>query len=131
AIARRFQELIGGGNKFLVRRYWQLSALSGLSVNEEKSTDGTVSDLLLEFPVVLRFGFFRYRHPNIQVNASQFVFFGLTQKGRIRCDTNVNFSWELVKHFWLTFNPYANFDNQPPEGNSNFDYGWAINLSYR
>jgi hypothetical protein len=131
SIARRYQELVGGGNKLFVRRDWQLLAISGLSFNQERRTDGTSSGLLLEIPVTLRFNFFKYRQPNMQISTSQTAFFSLSQQGRIRFDSNLNFAWELYKSFWITFNPYASFDNQALDNSSNFDYGSAISLSYK
>src|SRR5215471_11983457 len=123
SIDRRFQELLGAGNKVFSRKYWMLRAVTGLSFSEEKRTDGTESGVLLEIPVILRFDFFKYHHPNIQINASEAAFFGITQQGRIRTESNVNFSWEIVRRFYLTLNPYASSDNQAPEQNSKFDYG--------
>ena len=131
SIDRRIQEIVGAGNKVFSRKYWTLRAISGLSFSEEKTTDGSESGVLLEIPVILRFDFFKYHHPNIQINASQSAFFGVTQQGRIRSESNVYFSWELVSRFYLTLNPYASSDNQSPEGTSKFDYGLAVSLSYR
>ena len=129
-IARRYQEILGGGNKLFVRQNWTLLATSGIAFNQEKSTSGTSSGLLLEIPVGLRFNFFKYHHPNIQISSTQTVFFSLTQTGRIRFNSNTTFSWELVKNFRLNINPYLNYDNQPPEGNSHYDYGTSIGLSF-
>jgi len=131
SIDRRLQELLGAGNKVFSRKYWLLRAVSGLSFSEEKSTNGTESGVLLEIPLILRFDFFKYHHPNIQINASQSTFFGITQQGRIRTESNVNFSWEIVRRFYLTLNPYASSDNQAPEQSSKFDYGLAVSVSYR
>jgi uncharacterized protein DUF481 len=131
SIDRRLQELLGAGNKVFSKKYWLLRAISGLSFSEEKSTDGVESGLLLEIPFILRFDFFKYSHPNIQINASEAAYFGLTQQGRIRTEGNVYFSWELVRRFYLTLNPYASSDNQAPEQNSKFDYGVAVSVSYR
>jgi len=129
-IARRYQEIIGAGNKLFVHQNWTLLATSGLAFNQEKSTSGTSSGLLLEIPLGLRFNFFKYRHPNIQITSIQSVFFSLTQSGRIRFNSNTSFSWELIKNFRLNINPYLSYDNQPPEGNSNYDYGTSIGLSF-
>jgi hypothetical protein len=131
SIARRWQEMIGGGNRIFLKKDWQLLAISGLTFNQEKSTSGTSSSLLLEIPVMLKFDFFKYHHPNIQVNSTQSVFFSLSQKNRVRYDGNTTFSWELIRYFYLSINLYANSDNQPPQGNSNFDYGTAVSISYK
>ena len=130
SIARRYQELLGGGNKVFVRDHWVLLLTSGLAFNQEKSTAGTTSGLLLEIPVGTRFNFFKYQNPNVQITSTQTVFFSLSQKGRVRFSSNTTFSWELIKNFRLNINPYASYDNQPPEGNSNYDYGVAFSLAF-
>lgn len=130
SIARRYQELVGGGNKLFVHQNWVLLATSGIAFNQEKSTAGIASGLLLEIPIGLRFNFFKYRQPNIQISSTQTVFFSLSQSGRVRFNSNTTFSWELVKNFRLNINPYLNYDNQPPEGNSNVDYGASVGLSF-
>jgi len=129
AIARRYQELIGGGNKIFVRQNWMLLVTSGIAFNQEKSTAGVASGTLLEIPVGIRFNFFKYRQPNIQINSTQTVFFSLSQRGRKRFNSNTSFSWELIKNFRININPYLTYDNQPPEGNSNYDYGVSIGLT--
>ena len=131
SLSRRYQELIGGGNKLVVGKHWQVLAISGITFNEEKTTFGEVSDLLLEVPVTLSFKYFRYRNPNLQITSGNSVYFGLSQKGRIRYDTNTNISWELVRYFALDFTPYASYDNQPPQNGNKFDFGVAISISYR
>jgi hypothetical protein len=131
SIASRIQELIGGGNKIFLKKDWQLMAISGLTFNNEKSTSGENSGLLFEIPLIVKFDFFKYRRPDIQINSTHSLFFGLTQKGRVRYDSNTSFSWQLIRYFYLTFTPYANFDSQPPQGNSNFDFGLAVSLSYK
>jgi|ERR1051326_8258331 hypothetical protein len=130
SIARRYQELIGGGNKVFVRDHWVLLVTSGLAFNQEKSTAGTTSGLLLEIPIGTRFNFFKYQNPNIQITSTQTVFFSLSQKGRVRFSSSTTFSWELIKNFRLNINPYTSYDNQPPEGNSNYDYGVAVSLAF-
>jgi hypothetical protein len=131
SLARRYQELVGMGNKIFLRKTWQLLALSGLTFNQELSTTHVTSGLLLEIPVIITFNFFKYSHPDIQINSTQSVFFSLSQAGRIRYDNKINFSWQLIRYFYITLNPYSSFDSKPPEGNSTFDYGVALSISYK
>ena len=131
SLARRYQQFFGGGNKLFLEKYWQLVALSGITLNQEKNTSGVSSGTLYEVPVIFRFDYYRYSHPNIQVTCGQSIFFGLTQKGRFRYDGFLNFSCQVIHHFYLTINPYANYDNEPSQGSSHFDFGTAISLSYR
>lgn len=131
SISRRYQEMLGAGNKIFVRDNWQLLAISGLTLSQELSTQGVSSLPLFEIPFMLRFNFFQFRHPDIQISTSQSCYFGLTETGRIRFDGNTSFSWQLVRDFYITLNPYTNFDNKPPAGSSNFDYGVTVNISYK
>jgi|KBSMisStandDraft_5_1062788.scaffolds.fasta_scaffold05109_7 hypothetical protein len=131
SIARRLQQMIGGGNKLFVRRYWQLLAISGLAFNQELNTDGGTSGLLLEIPFMLRFNFYRFNHPNLQINTSQALFIGLTQQGRVRWSGSTSLSYQLIKNFYVTLTPYTNYDNLPPLGGNTFDFGIAFSLAYR
>lgn len=131
SLSRRYQQMVGAGNKLFIRKNWQLLAITGLTFNQERSTAGESSGLLLEIPVLLRYNFFQFHHPNIQISATPSGYFSLSQKGRIRYEGNVNFSWQLIRYFYLTLNPYANFDSQPPAGGSDFDYGVVLSISYK
>jgi hypothetical protein len=80
----------------------------------------------------LQFNFYQFRHPDIQINSTQTVYFSLSQPGRIRYDGNTTFSWQLVRYFYLNISPYTNFDSKPPAGStSTFDYGIVVGLSYK
>ncbi|MDI3320734.1 DUF481 domain-containing protein [Pinibacter soli] len=132
SIARRYQEMLGGGMKFFVRENWQLQGLTGLAVNQEKSTDdGAPSVVTLEIPIIMRFNFFKFRHPDIQISTSEALYFSLTDKGRVRFDGSTSFSWQLIRYFYLKINPYTNYDSKPPAGSSNFDFGMTVGISYK
>ena len=131
SIARRYSQMAGGGNKLFVRHNWQMLVISGIAFNQEKSTSGETSGLLLEIPLVLRFNFFKYRQPNMQISTTQSLFYGIAQNNRVRYSTNTSFSWELIKDFYFTMNPYINYDSSPPEGGNTVDYGISFNLSYK
>lgn len=131
AIARRFQESVGAGNKLFVRRHWQLYGISGLSFNQELSTAGESAGLLLEVPLIFRFNFFQFQHPDIQISSTQAAYLGLTQFGRVRIEGNTSFSWELIRYFYITLNPYTNFDSKPPSGSNKYDYGIVLSITYK
>jgi hypothetical protein len=131
SIARRYQQLIGGGNKIFVRPSLRLLAITGITLNQEKSTAGESSDLLVEIPFVVRFNYFKYHRPNLQLSSSQSLFYGLTQLGRVRYTSNTKFSWELTNDFYLNITPYINFDSEPPEGNNKIDFGMSLSLSFK
>jgi len=132
SIARRFQEMLGGGNKILSREHLEIIAISGIALNQEKSTENEKSGVLYEIPVIFKLNFYKFRNPNLQIGTAQSLFFSLSEKGRVRYEGNTNFSWELVKDFSFTINLYNNFDSKPPPGSlSKFDYGIVMGLSYK
>ena len=132
SIARRFLFMGGAGNKIFIKKTWRLMALTGISVSQEKSTEGASSVALFEVPASLIFNFYQFQHPDIQITSSETVYFSLTQKGRIRYDGNTTFSWQLIRYFYLNISPYTNFDSQPPSGSgSNFDFGIVVGISYK
>ena len=131
AIAHRYLVMGGAGNKLFIKKTWRLLGITGISLSEEKSTEGVSSNLLYEIPVSLIFNFYKFQNPDIQINSTQTVYFSLSQPGRVRYEGNTNFSWQLIRYFYLNINPYTNFDNQPPGGGSTFDYGIVVGLSYK
>lgn len=134
SIARRFQEMIGGGNKLIVAKRCQLLALSGFSFNQEKSTAGELSNLQLEIPFSFRFSLYIFSKPNLQIESSQSTYIGVTEKGRVRYSGSTNIYYELFKDFKLNTGSYINYDNKPPSDGSadnNFDYGLTFGITYR
>jgi hypothetical protein len=132
SIARRYLGLAGMGNQLFIKKNWRLQALTGMSFSQEKSIEGVSSSLLYEIPLMFQFNFYQFRHPDIQISSTQAAYFSLSQPGRVRYDGNTNFSWQIIRYFYLNLNPYTNFDSQPPAGNnSTFDYGVVFGISYK
>jgi hypothetical protein len=132
SISRRFQEMLGVGNKLLLHDTWRLLLVSGVAFNQEKSTADVSSGTLVEIPVVLRFDFFKYTHPNIQITTTHAGFFSITQAGRFRYSGSTYFSLEIVHDFYVTLTLYSNYDNKPPVATaSNTDYGIVTGISYK
>ncbi|PWU03033.1 MAG: hypothetical protein C5B52_04185 [Bacteroidetes bacterium] len=132
SIARRYSEMAGLGNKFLVSTHFQALGISGISLNQEKSIEGTVSPVLVEIPFILRLNYFKFKSPNIQVGTTQSVYVSLSQKGRVRYDGNTTFYWEIIRNFSINLTFYNSFDNQPPDPNaSKKDYGIVFGLTYK
>ena len=81
SIARRYLVMAGGGNKLFIKKNWRLMALTGMTVSEEKSTEGSNSAALFEVPLSLIFNYYQFQHPDIQITSTQSVYFSLTQPG--------------------------------------------------
>jgi len=131
SIARRYLFMLGGGKKLVIEKNWRLTAITGMTISQEKSTQNVNSGLLFEIPIIFQFNFYKFQHPDITISSSQSGYVSLSQQGRIRWDGNTSFSWQLIRFFYLNVSPYTNFDNQPPGNGSKFDYGIVLGLSYK
>lgn len=130
-LARRFQEGVGIGNKFITSKSVYVWGRSGFVFNQEKSVEGISSGTLTELFAQLQFNFFRFTKPEINLDFTQTVYYGLTDAGRFRSDGATNLSWEIINDFKLNLNFYSNYDSKPPvKGSSNLDYGVVIGFKY-
>jgi Protein of unknown function, DUF481 len=130
-INRRYQEGLGIGNKFITRKVAYAWARTGLVFNQEKSTEEKTTGTLTEYYAQLQFNLFKFTKPEIKFDITQTFYAGITEKGRIRSDGEVNLSWEIVKDLRLTLQFYDNYDSKPPvASSSNFDYGIVFGIAY-
>lgn len=128
---RRYQEGIGGGNKFITNKHVYAWTRCGLVVNQEKNKEETASGSLAELFGQVEFNFFRFTKPELSFNVAETFYYSLSQKGRVRNDAQLDLSWEMVKDLDLTLSGYANYDNQPPsaEGRT-FDMGIVLGVAF-
>lgn len=131
-IRQRFQELLGGGRKLLVRTDMVLLAVSGIALSQEVSTEGLKSKQLLELPLLLKFNFFKFKHPNLQLSSDQSAYFVINQNWRFIFSNNISLSWEIFHDFNFNLSPYSNYDSKPPDNSkARSDYGIVVSLSYK
>ena len=127
----RYQEGLGGGNKFITTRHVYAWTRLGVVLNQETSTEGEYSGVLTELSGQFEFDFFRFTKPEIRCGLSQSFYYSMTQKGRFRNDGQTDLTWEIINDLNLTLSFYNNFDTQPPtEGSRKLDYGILVSFSY-
>jgi hypothetical protein len=134
SIARRYQQMIGGGTKLLTKKHFELLGLTGLAFNQEKSTSSDEVRLLMEIPVSFRLALYFFSRPNIQITTSQGGFISLSEKGRIRYSGTTSLYFEVLSDFYLNITSYANYDSKPPDKSATqnkFDFGGSFGVSYK
>jgi hypothetical protein len=132
SILRRYQETLGVGYHVIQKSHLQFTLTTGVSVNQELSTEGQSPSSLWEIPLASTLNLYQFRNPNLQLSTLQTIYFGITQSGRIRSDGTIKLSWELISDLKMSLNFYTNFDTQPPDDNSsNADYGIVLSLGYK
>jgi hypothetical protein len=128
---RRFQEGLGGGNKFITNQHAYAWARSGFVFNQEKNIEGTTTGTLTEIFTQVQFNFFRFTKPEINLNIAQTLYYNLSQSGRFRSDGETDLNWEIINDLNLNLGFYSNFDSKPPAAASKeFDFGITFGLSY-
>jgi putative salt-induced outer membrane protein YdiY len=104
----------------------RLELSAGLAENWEDRADGTA--IGTEGVIRTSLDIFKYTLPITRLSASISVFPGITESGRMRINSDINLRNEIVRSvFWdLTF--YSTFDNRPPEGSAEEDYGIVTSI---
>jgi len=132
SLERRFQEGFGLGNKFLRSKHAYTFGRGGLVFNQERSTEDVQSGTLTEVFGQVEINLFRFEKPEISFSFAQTLYYSLSEKGRFRNDGSISVKWEVLKDFYLNFDPYNNYDSKPPvEGSPKFDYGIVFGISYK
>ena len=128
-LLRRYQEGVGGGNKFITNRHMYAWTRCGIVINQEENTEEEKSGTLTELFSQVEFHFFRFTKPNLSLNTTEAFYYSLSQAGRVRNDMNFDLLWEMVKDFNLSFSAYWNFDSQPATtGSRKSDVGTVFSL---
>jgi len=121
----------GGIGRYLKQSNRSVFGLTGgvVVTNEQtiSSADDTTS---LEGLLRADWRIFQYKSPEINFNSALTVLPTLDSSGRVRATLDVNLRRELVNDLFFNVNLYTTYDNQPPEGASDSDYGLITSLGY-
>ena len=103
----------------------------GLIRNRENVSGGLESENNWEAFASLRWDWFRYDLPELDLSSSLVVFPNLTDSGRVRSEFNINFRWEFIDDFFWSLRYWSSRDNRPtdPEA-STIDYGINTSLGW-
>lgn len=130
-LIRRYQEGVGGGNKFITSEHVYAWTRGGLVLNQEKNNENTTTGTLAELYAQLEFNFYRFFKPKLSFSVLETFYGSLSQKGRFRNDAQFTMNWEIIRYLNLSLSLYSNFDNQPPSAESSkYDMGIIFNIGY-
>lgn len=127
----RYQEGLGFGSRFLTLKNMQAKCIVGYVLNQEKGTDGSESGVLSEVPIALVYNFYRFQKPKITIGATQAIYFGVNQSGRIRQDGDFKIAWKIITDFSFNLSLYHSYDSRSPSTSQKaLDYGVVFSLGY-
>jgi putative salt-induced outer membrane protein YdiY len=116
-----------GGKYFLQTPTMRFEVNAGLAVSTEDRTDNTTRESI-EGLIRSSFDLFQLNIPITRLSANVNIFPGITEKDRIRVNTDITLRNEIFRDFYWDLTFYSNFDNQPAEGAEKEDYGIVTSL---
>jgi hypothetical protein len=124
---------VGAGGGRIVARSNQSSFVvdGGLAFSRENVSGGLESEDSLEAYGRMRWDWFRYDFPELDLTTTFVVFPSLTESGRVRGDLDVTFRWEFLEDLSWRLSFYDSFDSNTndPDASSN-DYGVNTTLEW-
>jgi hypothetical protein len=121
----RLQAGYGVGYDVARTNFIRFYALGGLFVNQEHTIDIDETSENLEALVKLKFKWFKYRHPKVDVTSNFNTYTSITSFGRFRFEYNLSSKFEIVKDLYLNLQLYDYYDNQTSDG-SKAKNDWGI-----
>ena len=130
ALKGRTTSLLGIG-KYIVRtNKLYLGLRTGLNYNIETYFDPTVDKNSTE--VNLGAGLNMFDFNDFYLSTDVIGYYSLTESDRFRFDYNINLKYDMPWDFYIKFDFSLNYDNQPADTGSEFDYvfnsgfGWEL-----
>ena len=134
-IERRSLGSVTYGKNFIKRNRMLFLISTGLAGNNETyfakengEQDADVVDLEAVFK--LEFRSFSNNEPEFNIHPYIILYPSLTNWGRVRSDFNVDLSFEIINDLMFTLTYYNQFDNQPPSGATESDFGVVTSFNY-
>ncbi len=124
---------VGGGNFLINNHIHYLSVSGGLVWNLEKYYPETGQPRKSSLESFAGIEYVIFNFGNLDINTSLVAYPSLTENKRFRSDFNFSLKYKFVSDFFVNLSFNYNFDNQPAEGASRFDYvfqttiGWKFN----
>lgn len=132
-LSARMQLAEGAGPILIKNRKTDLRTATGFSIQKEYSTDSINAgrSISAEIPLFVNYYLYELGTPYLTLQASNSLFFSLSQKGRWRVDQSITLYWKIVTHLNLNVQFYFDYDSQPPDVNAQkVDFGTVFSIGY-
>lgn len=132
-LSARLQLAEGAGPILIKNRRNDLRVATGISIQREYSTDSTKSSnsYSTEIPLFANYYLYKLGTPELTLQATNSLFFSLSQGGRWRMDQNITLYWKIVTHLNLNVQFYFDFDSKPASATAQkTDFGTVFSIGY-
>ena len=99
-----------------------------LQLLTEKSLEGETQESV-EAILNTHYSIYKFATPELHLKFALSIYPSLTESGRVRGDTDINFRWEIVKDLYLDITGFGTYDNKAAE-ESSFDYGITTGIGW-
>jgi len=121
----------GGGRVLRQRKDFQTAVVGGVVATRENTTAQGENDTNLEGILVGDLSWFKFSTPKTDFRTTLTIWPSITDWGRVRGNLDANLSQHVwTADFSLDLTAYLTYDNQPPTGAQNEDYGLITSLNY-
>ncbi len=126
----RYRWTVGGG----IGRYWldthrrQLQTAVALQVISEANI-GEAETRSTEAALNLRYNGWRFNTPKLNLIYSLDLYPSLTQHGRLRANTDLTLSWEIIKDLTWEVSAWVTYDNDNPT-DTRYDYAFTTGIGW-
>tara|TARA_R110002110_G_scaffold406421_1_gene626479 strand:+ start:316011 stop:317036 length:1026 start_codon:yes stop_codon:yes gene_type:complete len=119
----------GLGRYFIDNNRSTLTGDTGLQVITENTVDGG-EDQNIEWYIAGTFSAWRYNTPELQTDLNLNLYPNLTDRGRLRADSDLRIRWEIVSDLFWDITAFGSYDNQA-DSDKQYDYGITTGLGWK
>jgi hypothetical protein len=121
----------GGGRYLIQSNQTMLSLEGGIMLSRENLAGEASAADTVEAYGALRWDWFRYDSPVLDLSSNLEVYPNLSDTGRVRGDFDIRLRWEVIEDLFWELKFYDSYDNRPGTvGASENDYGITTSLGY-
>jgi hypothetical protein len=126
----RYAGGIGLGNMFVDTHRMSWSGTAGIQVLTEKTSNGGDADQSFEGSLVSDFRMWRLNTPKLDLSLIVRAYPNLSDLNRLRGDTNLRLSWEIIKDLYWDITAWGTFDDSA-DTEASSDYGITTGVGWK
>lgn len=121
----------GGGRILQQSNSINLAIQGGLQLSRENTSGGGSSEDTVEAFGSLKWDWFRYDSPELDLSTELKLIPNLTESGRVRGEFDISLKWEMIEDLFWQLSFYDSYDSDPVVlGAEKNDYGVNTSLGY-
>jgi len=130
ALDQRITVGAGLGRYFVDTNNLTFNGGAGLQALTERGTDGSQQESV-EAVLFATFSRWRFDSPELDLSIDGQLFPSLSERGRLRADTNATLRWEIVSDLYWNLSAWGSYDNESVDAEGGeFDWGITTGLGW-